>query len=242
MGAPAPALPPGAATRGRFAIYFAPAEGSRLADLGRRWLGEAGTEGHTPPTIPGLSAAYLARLTRSPRHYGFHATLKPPFRLAPGRAGVELAQALDAFAAETPPVDLPALEVAALGRFLALVPGAPCLALDSLAATCVRHFDPFRAPPPPEETLRRRAAGLSDRQDELLRRWGYPYVMEEFRFHLTLTGPIDDPDDRASVKAYLEALAAPACAEPARIDALTLFWQPDSGTPFRPLSRHRLGG
>ncbi|SDH72910.1 DUF1045 domain-containing protein [Roseospirillum parvum] len=238
MGAAATRAP---AEDGRFAVYFAPAEGSRLADLGRRWLGRPGADAHPPPTLPGLSAGRLSALTESPRHYGFHGTLKPPFRLARGRSGAELAHTLDSFAAQTRGFELPPFEVAALGRFLALVPSQPCPRLDALAEACVRHFDAFRAPPPPDETLRRRAAGLSERQERLLDLWGYPYVMEEFRFHLTLTGPINDADDRRTVKAYLEALAAPACAEPTRLDALSLFWQPDSATPFRPLSRHPLG-
>ena len=34
-------------------------------------------------------------------------------------------------------------------------------------------------------------SGLTDRQEALLTQWGYPYVMEEFRFHITLTGALD---------------------------------------------------
>ena len=47
---------------------------------------------------------------------------------------------------------------------------------------------PFARPPGAAELERRRKAGLSAAQEKMLLRWGYPYVLDEFRFHLTLTG------------------------------------------------------
>jgi hypothetical protein len=89
------------------------------------------------------------------------------------------------------PVTIPSLEVRRLGGFIAVVPTEPSAALADLAAATVAALDPFRAPPSEAELARRRKARLSDRQEALLMKWGYPYVMEEFRFHLTLTGRLD---------------------------------------------------
>jgi hypothetical protein len=63
--------------------------------------------------------------------------------------------------------------------------------VEQLAADCVTVFDRFRRPLTPQERNRRIAAGARARQIENLDRWGYPFVFEDFRFHMTLTGAID---------------------------------------------------
>lgn len=126
-----------------------------------------------------------------PRRYGLHATLKAPFRLAPGRSEAGLLSAVEALAGRIEAVKLRHLSVSQIGRFLALTPDrAP--GLDGLAARLVQELDVFRAPLTGAEIARRHKAGLSAMEAELMRRWGYPYVMEAFRFHVTLTGPLDD--------------------------------------------------
>ena len=228
---------------GRHAIYWAPPAGSALARLGAAWLGRDAETGEAVPRAVALDMdpAQADALTESPRFYGFHGTLKPPFALSAGRSARDLADAVAAFAATRPAVTLPPLSVIAIGRFIALVPSAPVPALDALAAACVTDLDAFRAPPDPADLARRHAAGLSARQGDLLARWGYPYVMEEFRFHLTLTGPIVDDADRAAVLDALRDLCAPVCAAPPPLDALALFHQPDRGSPFRLVARVPLG-
>ena len=189
------------------------------------------------PTLPGLESAEAETITESPRFYGFHGTLKAPFALATGVDRAGLTAAARRLAARRERFDLPPLKVAALGKFIALVPAAPCPALDALAAACVRELDGLRAPAAPEEAARRKAAGLSRREAELLDLWGYPFVLDAFRFHMTLTGRIDDDSRRAHLVAALSDLFAPVTLRPGPLDALSVFHQPDRSTPFRIIER-----
>ena len=168
----------------RFAIYYVPPEGA-LADFGAVWLGWdciAGCDA-VQLDVPGLED-----VTKAPRKYGFHGTLKPPFRLADGTDLTGLTAATADMARACAPGHSDGLVLTVLGRFLALTPVGDMNGIARLASTCVKALDSFRAPPTEAELMRRRKARLSHRQDTLLERWGYPYVMEEFRFHLTLTG------------------------------------------------------
>jgi len=227
----------------RYAIYYAPPADSPLWAFGCRWLGrdpESGTD-YPVEALPGFDASWLAALTAMPRHYGFHATLKPPFALAADRDGVQLQAVLTAFAAAQPPVVAPPLELAELDGFLALRPAGPATALEALAAECVRHFDRFRAPPAAAELAQRRRHGLTPRQEALLAAWGYPYVLEEFRFHLTLTGRLEE-SSRGHLRALLAPRLAPLLGEPLRVNAVALFHQPDRQQPFRLIQRFPLLG
>src|SRR5262249_20799199 len=127
-------------------------------------------------------------LTREPRTYGFHATLKAPFRLRDGLAEADLVRAFQAFAKtlRQVPTIVPAVEM--LEGFIAIVPQTPSADVDALAAAFVREFDQFRAPMSQDERARRLRAKLSPREQANIDRWGYPYVFDDFRFHMTLTG------------------------------------------------------
>jgi putative phosphonate metabolism protein len=228
---------------GRFAVYHAPPEGTPLADLAARWLGRDAATGAplARPALPGLEPARAEVLTESPRFYGFHGTLKAPFALAGGATAGDLIAAVDRFAAGRCAFDIPPLRVRALGAFVALMPSAPAPALDDLAAACVRAFESLRAPPDAAELARRRAAGLTPAQQGNLERWGYPYVMDDFRFHMTLTGRIADDAERAAVAEGLAALFAPVLAGPESVAGLAVFHQPDRRSPFRLVHRAPFG-
>lgn len=223
----------------RYAVYWAPKRGSALARFGTEWLGWDAEEGmaRPHPEVPGLPAPAEV-LTRAPRRYGFHATLKAPFRLRDGQSAETLAGAVAALAAAQAPFHLPELEIAALGPFLALVPSASCPPLDRLAAACVTELDGFRAPMEPDER-ERRAAGLGTVERAMLDRWGYPFVLDRFRFHLTLTGPLDD-ETRGQTAAALLPVLTPILARGQRISEICLFGEPETG-PFRLLLRFPLG-
>jgi len=224
----------------RHAIYFAPAPGP-LARFGAAWLGwdaEAGAEAEEPPSLLSALTARRAAITAEPRRYGFHATLKPPFRLAAGETVAALDGAVAALAAARPGVALP-LRVAAVGRFVALAPDGEAPALAALAADCVTGLDGFRAPLSAEERGRREAAGLDAVGEAYLARWGYPYVLDRFRFHMTLTGPLGD--DREAVRAALAAAMAPLLAEPLAVDAICRFSEGEDGR-FRLVRRFPLAG
>lgn len=227
---------------GRYAIYFAPARHSPWWAFGAHWLGrdEAGGQ-PLPPSCPeGMDAAAFQALTAEPRRYGFHATLKAPFRLR-DRDGAALLQQLTVMARQLRPVPIGILVPVYMDGFVALVPSARNPALDNLAALCVTELEALRAPLTPEELQRRRPETLDARGRELLERYGYPRVLERFRFHMTLTGPLD-----AAAAGRLIAQAAPAIARlngqaPPVADRLCVFHEPAPGADFRRIHDVELG-
>ena len=219
----------------RFAIYYVPSEGP-LADFGAAWLGwdvARGREGRQLD-LPGLRD-----ITMTPRKYGFHGTLKPPFHLIDTRTVEDLEKAASDLAASLAPATCDCLELKTLGRFLALTPFGDTEALQRIAEACVRELDGFRAPALEPDLARRRAAGLSARQEALLVQWGYPYVMEEFRFHLTLSGDLPQAEIPAWVERaqrYLPDLPAPFV-----LDQIALCGEREDGR-FEMLHRYTLAG
>jgi putative phosphonate metabolism protein len=223
----------------RYGIYVVPTGGFYRA--GADWLGWDSVAGapvaHAPvPDLPDQAEV----LTATPRKYGFHGTVKPPFFLAEGTNADGLDRAARAFCAHCAPVTIPRLEVRRLGGFIAIVPSEPSPALADLAAATVDALDPFRAPPSDAELARRRKARLTARQEALLQRWGYPYVMEEFRFHLTLTGRLE-PGAADQARATLAQHFADAIPSPWLVDSLCLMGEDTDGR-FHVLHRYTLAG
>ena len=224
----------------RYTLYWTPDPGP-LAGAGAAWLGwdpEAG-EAVAHPAVAGLPVP-LEAMTGTPRKYGLHATIKPPFALAPGTAAAGLDAAAAALCARLAPVALPGLTVAAIGPWVVLVPEGDTAALDAMAAAVVEGLDAFRAAPDAAEIARRNPDALTPRLRALLDRWGYPHVMEEFRFHVTLAGPLP-PADVAPVQAVAAARFAPLLPQPFAVTGLTLLGEGADGR-FRILRRYPLGG
>ena len=226
----------------RYAVYFAPAQGSGLERVCSAVLGRCARTGQTlkQPNLPGMEPERLAELTAAPRRYGLHGTLKPPFFLAEGTTEAGLTDAVAILAAGERAFDLPPLRLEAIGSFLALTPQFPCQELNTLARACVTKLDQFRREPSPEELARRRARGLNAEQDRLLMQWGYPFVLQEFRFHLTLTGSITGPAERQRVRAALVPLLSPVLGRPVPFREICIFRQPDREAPFTLLRSLRL--
>ena len=225
----------------RTALYFTPARDHPLVHAAVAWLGRDAFGEHAAkgPGIGAIGPDEWAQLTASPRRYGFHATIKAPFALATGKSVADLDAALQAYCMQTPPLEIPRLHLARLGSFFALVPGEPSAELQAFAGDCVRAFEPFRAEPRADDLARREHAYLSDAQKDNLRRWGYPYVFDDFRFHMTLTGPVAEADqDR--VEALLRRRFAAFLGQSLPIDSLSLFVEPQSGADFTIFSRHAL--
>ena len=211
----------------RFAIYYAPPPGTVFHALGSHWLGRDAFSGEAleQPAAAGLSVA-----TSDPRRYGFHATMKPPFALRNTVRPENLMCAIAALASQQRCFRV-SLKVALLDRFLALVPRGPCVPLHRIAERAVCELDGFRCPPPEEDLVRRRSAGLSARQEKNLQDWGYPYVLDDFRFHMTLTERLPATEVERFEAAALEHFA-PVLAAPVLIDGLALFEEPAPGAPF----------
>jgi putative phosphonate metabolism protein len=228
----------------RYALYYAPRTEEDLATAASQWLGitPQGARLRRQPLLSGLSATRLEEITAEPRVYGFHGTLKAPIFLADGITERDFVDAVGAFAAGLRTVTVPSMQLAEIGSFLAMVPVGRCPELQDLADRCVVEFDEFRRPADDAELARRRAGGLSPRQDDLLQRWGYPYVLEEWRFHLTLTGRIEDAAERAAVMAILRKRFAGFVDRALQVRDLCIFRQSAPGRPFSVLARFRLGG
>lgn len=222
----------------RFAVYYAPEPGP-LADFGANWLGWDLAKGCAAPH-PDVSGLDVTALTDVPRKYGLHGTVKPPFRLADGASFEDLSAAVQAFCATQAPVTLDGLQLTPLGRFLALTVEGDATALSDLAGATVAALDPFRAPLNDAELAKRRKSRLSDRQEELLAQWGYPYVMEEFRFHLTLTGKLPKAEVE-TVRQRLQPLLDPVLPQPFVIRDLCLVGEDQAGL-FHLIHRYALSG
>ncbi len=212
----------------RVAVYYAPLPDDPLTEAAAAWLGRDPVT-NAPvrqPDLPGI-----AELTADPRGYGFHATLKPPMRLADGRSWNALLDAAEALAARIAPFDLPPMAVSDVHGFLALRETAPSAPLQALADACVADLDAFRAPPTEAELARRRRSALTTEQDAMLVRWGYPYVFGTWFFHMTLTRRLS-AEEKARIQPAAEAHFAAALAVPRRVVDLCLYTQAGAGAPF----------
>jgi hypothetical protein len=209
----------------RFAIYFAPARDSALWQAAEGWFAQ--------PDLPAISV--------SARRYGFHATLKAPMALADGMDRAALEMALTEFSSARAPVSLGRLEPAPIEGFLALIAAPQPQALTDFAASAVMAFERFRMPMSAEDRARRLKAKLTARQIELMDNYGYPYVLEQFLFHMTLTDRLE-PDRLASMQTRARDWFGAALAEPIVLDRLVLFHEAEPSGAFRRLDDHVLTG
>ena len=223
------------ATQARFGLYFAPPAGSLFWQAGSAFLGRCALSGRAlPQPVPAdVDASVFAQATADPRRYGLHATLKAPFRLAEGCSPDGLIDACMRFASAQKAFALPPLRVEHLSGFFALTLPRAVPELDALAAQCVTGFDRFRAPLMPGEMQRRLRTPLDPVELALLARWGYPHVLERYRFHVSLTGRVDRLPTTVvdALRGAADELAQRIASEPLRFDALCVFRQqrPDAG-------------
>ncbi len=219
----------------RYAIYFSPAKDHPLTEAASRWLGRNAFSGAQHDDHD----AY-AEMTEEPRRYGFHATLKAPFELAEKYSEADLVAAVEQFAAGQSAFDIPRIVVGALGPFFALVPDRTYQPLQDFAAEIVDYFDRFRAPLSETDIARRRPQNLTESQRQNLSLWGYPHVMDDFRFHMTLTGRIDE-NDAPAIRDVLSARFSEFVDRPLTISGLALFIEKTRGEPFTVHRWHPLG-
>ncbi|MDQ0511099.1 DUF1045 domain-containing protein [Ancylobacter amanitiformis] len=226
----------------RYALYYAPPAQSPLWRFGAAVIGYDAETGEADGSLAlrRFDAARWREITAEPRRYGFHATLKAPFRLASGRVEADLRAACARFAAERARFACAGIQLATIGRFLALRTASACAALDRLAAAAVAAFDDFRAPMNAAEREKRQRAPLTPRQRDYLDRWGYPYVLEEFRFHMTLTGPLEAAERALAEAELAEHFAMSGADGPLIVGEIALYRQEDG--PFRLVARYPFGG
>lgn len=226
----------------RYAIYFAPEQGSPWWAFGAGWLGrdECRDVNMVQPALAQIAPEELREITAQPRRYGFHATLKAPFSLSGSHTLDDLKARMQALAATLKPLALGPMQTATLGDFVALVPARASDELMALAAACVTGLDDLRTPLSEADLARRRVETLDPREQALLRQYGYPYVLERFRFHLTLSGPVAP----SMAQRVLQAVAAPVAqlntTAPLVLDRLCLFVEPAPGQPFQRIADARM--
>lgn len=218
----------------RYAIYHAPAPGKAWWKFGSHWLGRDERTGSALPQVAAgqLSWSELASITAQPRRYGFHATLKAPFRLAEGTTESELVSRVDQLAGSLAPVPLGTLVPIWMNGFVALVPARENPALNALAQTCVVELDDLRAPLTEAEIAHREPGKLDARGCQLLREFGYPLVLERFRFHMSLTGPIDAALAGRVIAQIANPVARLNIEAPPVLDRLCIFVEAQPGAGF----------
>lgn len=230
----------------RFAIYLAPEPHEPLWQFGSAWLGYDAVTGAdvTHPVLPGIAPETIREATAHPRLYGLHVTLKAPFRLADGITVDEFQRAVEVVAQRHDPVasfplTLEARKAGGDRIFLCLAPAETQPHLHRLEADAVVTLDPFRAPLKAGEIARRKPERLGRKERDYLEIYGYPHVLDCFRPHLSLTGPIA-PDSPLR-----DALAQQLGDEPALLTlacrSLLLFEQHEPGARFRIRQRYPLG-
>ena len=221
----------------RFAIYYAPENNSLLHQLGSQWLGR---DAFTGRSLEQPGHGLLDGKTKAATRYGFHATLKAPFRLREGKAQHHVLQDARILATLLVPAQIERLVVGEIDGFVALLPQQPSDEVDALAAKSVRCFDHFRQPPEAAELARRHEAGLTSRQSHFLAEWGYPFVFEEFRFHMTLSEKLYG-EDRQSIKALAEQHFAAINGMALTLDNITVFVETEVGGNFNVLEQLSIG-
>ncbi len=225
----------------RYAVYYAPPEDTPLWRKASAWLGCDAYTGEEPlrPNLQALDGLDLDPLIADPRGYGFHATLKAPFELVSDRDESDLLNAASEFASGLSPFN-GSIAPAALGKFLAFRLQDGDAQMHALHGACVRAFEPFRKPLSDHDLERRRRARLTPEQDARLLAWGYPYIFEDFRFHMTLTGQIHDEALRSRILGALQDFFESESGRHS-FDGIAIFKQPERGSRFRILQRFAFG-
>ncbi|GHB38174.1 hypothetical protein GCM10007094_29400 [Pseudovibrio japonicus] len=228
----------------RYSIYFTHPQSAKLTKLGSQWLGRSAFSNNSMehPSLTGIEPTRLQSLTINARRYGFHATMKPPFKLAEGRSPDDVKAAFTAFAKQTPAFTIKGLAPNFLGKFLALTPNQPSDQLNQLAAQCIKEFDHLRAPLSEKDIKRRRKAKLTPQQDAYMLQWGYPYIFEHFHFHMTLSQPLEDESERQALKAAAEEHFEPVIHQKISISHLALCVEPEADAPFQVIEIKPLEG
>lgn len=218
----------------RYAIYYAPERSTKLWQFGTAVLGgDPETGASVPQIVPdGFTADDWRSLTASARRYGFHATLKAPFALAPGKTEADLFTAFTGFAQQQRPFSAPALVPVLYGDYVTLQQTKPDARLSAIADACVAEFDAFRAPLSDSDRVRRKPEDMSAREREHLERFGYPYVFEDFAFHMTLAGPLPRNRGGDVLPALARAYDKAVSGEEFSVRSLSIFVEPAAGEAF----------
>lgn len=218
----------------RYAVYFCPAPDTNWGKAGAQWLGRCAVTGEKTPQIriPSIDEDLFLSLTSEPKRYGWHATLKAPFTLKPEFDVGDLLFKLHQLTQSLKPFDLPTLEISTFGGFISLRPDMVSEQLNDVADRCVKDLHRFASPLTPTDLIRRRKANLTPNQDKLLLEWGYPWVLDEFNFHFSLTNSIDSVEPKIQKKVIQAAKDHFEKLGVCRFDHIALVIEPEPGKEF----------
>ncbi len=215
----------------RYAIYYIPDNCSELSHFGRSWFGYDPDAGNCKREYYGLDTSLVERITYKPARYGLHATLKAPFNLKLGYDVESLLSTLEGFAKNRKAFEIDSLKYGLHGGCLSLTVDEGEHKINQFASQCVLGFEDFRAPLSMKERTRRLEEKLSLHQRLMLEELGYPYVLSEFRFHITLSSRLSDQEYDSVIRALIPTLES-ICMKPLKINQVSLLGDPGNEKPF----------
>ena len=112
--------------------------------------------------------------------------------------------------------------------------------MQNLASNLVENLDHFRAPLHQKEIDKRRMSTLTSSEDENLLNWGYPYVFNDFRFHITLTEKIQYGSDRESMVRAASSHFSEDLDRATKVNSISLFVQESSEADFLQIQQFAL--
>lgn len=227
----------------RYAIFFAPADESPLGNFGATVLrrkAQNPAEWVNPAIAVNFeNTAVWRACVAKPAHYGFHATINAPFELQPQYTRDQLTASLAEFCQKQQPIPLTNLTPRRTQRFEALAFVNQPAELVNFAADCVVEFDYFRAPLNKDDMDRRALKAQTLSQITHLQEYGYPYVFDDFNFHMTLSGTM--PEDENGYLQWLTVLYGQMVPDTPALDRLCLFMQTDRTSPFHRVTEFVFG-
>ena len=223
----------------RYAIYYVPSQDSLLGQFGHSWFGYGAEAGFVPRGDFELDDGFLELITQVPKRYGLHATLKAPFSIAEGQTLEGIIENLEKFSSNRKRFSLGQLKYGIHHGFLALVSDNN-FRINQFASQCVLGFEEFRAPLTMKERTRRLEKPMTDHQRLMLEEHGYPYVLSEFHFHITLTSNLVNDQDQQMLLSVLKPYLDEICSTPTELDSIALVGDPGNGQHFELIKRFPL--
>ena len=183
----------------RYAIYYAPPKESSLEEFGRYWFGwdplnaKLINNKHRINYLNRFGIKNLINIDKNvliPKKYGFHGTLIPPFKLNKNYSTNTLFKKTEEIAKKFKKFKFYKFKLKKINNFYAFVQNKKNNNINKLSNRLVRELFKFRSPLTKKEIDRRNPSKLSKLQLSILYKWGYPYLMSEFNFHMTLASEV----------------------------------------------------
>ena len=194
----------------RVAIYFLPKKNSSLENFGKNLLGRDINKKkkisltRRQKYFINRGFTYFDELKdycEEPAKYGFHATLKAPFRLKRNVKTKNFYDVISHIAAQHSRFKIKGLKIVYSKKFTFITSRKPNKLLINLENDLVKHLDTFRAELNKTEIKKRIPDSLTFKQNKYLKEWGYPFVFDQFKFHMTL---MNQNNNKLSNKQKLE--------------------------------------